>query len=99
MIERCTSCLTEHLAAELTDFQGERLCAECLAEKRTSSLRKVLLSPLGIAALVAAAIPLVLHSTSESSVTENGVVVAAHFRDFAAIGAGALTVVLALVLG
>ncbi|RKH60246.1 tetratricopeptide repeat protein [Corallococcus llansteffanensis] len=99
MVQPCSSCLNEHLTVELTDFQGEKLCAECLAEKRTSPLKKVLLSPLGIAALVAVVVPLGLHYTQESSVTENGVLVAGHFRDFVAIGAGGLAVVLALVLG
>lgn len=99
MMQPCDSCLNEFLPEELSAFQGEKLCASCLAEKRASPVKKVLLSPLGIAAALAAVVPFGMHATSVSSVTENGVLVSEHYRDFVAIAGGGLAMVLGLALG
>lgn len=64
------------------------LCSDCRPEAPK------LLSPLTIAALVAGAVPFFFHLTSSSSVTENGVVTQAVYRDYAAIGGGAAGAVL-----
>jgi hypothetical protein len=72
---RCSNCSTEHLVSELTDFQAEKLCANCLAEKKTSVFN-LLKRPLGIATITAAVVPFLFHLSSGSSSSVNGVVVA-----------------------
>ena len=90
MATTCSQCKRAFPDGELLQTAEGLLCSECRPAPQK------LLGPLVIAALVAGCAPFFFHITSSSSVTENGVVTQAVYRDWAAITGGALAAVLGL---
>jgi hypothetical protein len=90
MATTCAQCKRAFPATELTRWPEGLLCRECAPEAPK------LFSPVLIAALVFGALPFVFHMSSSSSSTVNGVTEVV-FRDWVAVGAGAIAAVISVI--
>lgn len=97
MERACAVCGQEVPAASLVMSERGEVCATC-SDAEEQSARGAALNPLVIGGLVAAAVPFFASFTTSRSVSVNGEVVQAVSRDYVAIGAGGVAVVLAVVL-
>jgi hypothetical protein len=80
--------------AELRTVGPGVMCFECGSNAGAIPASKFPLSGIGIAAVAAALIPFFGHYTTSSSISENGEVVSATYRDYVALAGGALAIVL-----